>query len=64
MGKMTNYTYDKKGFKKYLTSLKPGFWASWRNVSIKFNVRNKRGLRLSKAGQVLVEVAKSFGIDV
>ena len=66
MGKMTNYTYDKKGFKKYITSLKPGFRASWRNVSIKFNVRIKikSGLRPSNAGQVLVEVAKFFGIDV
>ena len=64
MGKMTNYTYDKKGFKKYITSLKPGFRASWRNVSIKFNVRIKSELRPSNAGQVPVEVAKSFGKDV
>ena len=61
---MTNYTYDKQGFKKYITSLKPGSRISWRNLSIKFDVRNKIGSRPSNAGQVLMEVAKSFGIDV
>ena len=64
IGKMTNYTYDKQGFKKYITSLKPGSRISWRNLSIKFDVRNKIGSRPSNAGQVLMEVAKSFGIDV
>lgn len=33
-------------------------------MSIKFDVKNQKGLRPSNAGQVLMEVAKFLGIDV
>lgn len=61
---MSSYTYDKQGFRKYIKSLKPGSRVSWRNLSIKFDVKNQKGLRPSNAGQVLMEVANSLGIDV
>lgn len=45
-------------------SLPSGSKVSWRELSIKFNLRNKKGARPQNGGQVLVEFAKSLGVNV
>lgn len=64
VGKLENYFFDRDGFKKFIEALPSGSKVSWRNLGIRFQVRNKSGLRPSNAGQVLMEAAKSLGINV
>lgn len=45
-------------------SLPSGSKVGWRELSIKFNLRNKKGARPQNGGQVLAEFAKTFGVNV
>lgn len=49
--------------KKNITSLPKDAKISWRAMAIKFNVLNKKGLRPSSADQVLLEAAKTLGVN-
>lgn len=64
VGKLENHFFDRDGFKKFIEALPSGSKISWRNLGIRFQVRNKSGLRPSNAGQVFMEAAKSLGINV
>lgn len=59
-GKPDNYEFEKEAFQKYIMSLPSGSKVSWRELSIKFNLRNKKGARPQNGGQVLAEFAKTF----
>uniref|UniRef100_A0A8W8L0T5 Uncharacterized protein n=1 Tax=Magallana gigas TaxID=29159 RepID=A0A8W8L0T5_MAGGI len=64
VGKLGNYLFDRDAFLKFIEALPSGSKVSWRDLGIRFQVKNKSGLRPSNAGQVLMEAAKSLGIDV
>lgn len=64
IGNLENYLFKRDEFKKFMTALPSGSKVSWRNLGIKFDVRNKSGARPSNAGQVLMEAAKSIGINI
>lgn len=49
---------------KIIEALPSGFKISWRDLGIRFQVKNKSGLRPSNTGYVLMEAAKSLGIEV
>ena len=64
VGKLDNYSYDRNRFKKFIEALPSNSKVSWRQIGIKFGLKNKAGLPPSNAGQVMMEAAKSLGIDV
>lgn len=59
-GKIENYVFEKEAFQKYIRELPSDSKVSWRELSVKFNSRNKTGARPPNGGQVLAKFAK-FG---
>ena len=59
-GNLNNYTFEKEKFQKHITTLPAGSKVSWRCLAIKFNLKNKNGVRPSNGGQILLSYAKKI----
>lgn len=63
-GKLENYVFEKEAFQKYTMALPSDSKVSWRELSVKFNLSNKKGAIPPNGGQVLAEFAKTLGVNV
>lgn len=63
-GNLENYVFEKEAFQKYTMALPSDSKVSWRELSVKFNLSNKKGAIPPNGGQVLAEFAKTLGVNV